>query len=628
MTPAATVDLGAVEIARKVQDMAKGEPGARPDAADSADSGCLTAEVFSPGRFGPLAFDVLGGWDLCDPTQRRQAHEEIEDRRPWLLVASPPCKAFSSLQALSGGPTPERLAEGTRSLEAALEFVQQQLARGGYFLFEHPWAATSWSHPGLRALAARPDVRKVRGDQCAWGQVTWGWNGEELPAQKATGWLTNCSALAELLGRRCPGDQEHQHLINGRAQAAETYPEELVQAVVKEVKRLRGLECALGAVDEVHLDEEAPNPTSAGAHHGARYYDEVTGLPLPAGLVQGARREEMEYMSKMSVFTDATPEEQARLWPLPSKFVDVDKGEPAAPNVRSRLVVCETRGLSRGLGVAETYSATPPHEALRMILSIAMSTKDMRLGVWDVSRAHLHSEVRREVLVRLPKDLGQRETADGAAPSERIVKLLRCCYGLRDASQAFDAHLEEVLTSAGFVIGQHCPCLAHADGPAGSGRVHLFRHGDDIVAAGTEQGLKWLQRILEAKLLIKFRGILGPDPGAGHVSELSILNRLVRWRSSAGPGPASGLPHLDGSEETAGPEQIELEADPRHVEVAAAALGLAPGKSNGVATPYVRPALNEKRGSPVLSEAESGFSGRRRCGWRTCRGTAPISPSP
>lgn len=46
-----------------VQDMAKGEPEARLDAADSV---CLTAEVFSLGRFGPLAFDFVYAWDLCD----------------------------------------------------------------------------------------------------------------------------------------------------------------------------------------------------------------------------------------------------------------------------------------------------------------------------------------------------------------------------------------------------------------------------------------------------------------------------------------------------------------------------------------------------------------------------------
>ena len=44
---------------------------------------------------------------------------------------------------------------------------------------------------------------------------------------------------------------------------------------------------------------------------------------------------------------------------LPSRFVDIDKGEPGAHAIRSRLVVCETRSLRRGLSLADTLSATP-----------------------------------------------------------------------------------------------------------------------------------------------------------------------------------------------------------------------------------------------------------------------------
>ena len=75
-------------------------------------AGCLAAEVFSPGRFGPLAFDLLNGWNLDDLEQAEEARWEIADRRPWLLVASPKCTAFSVMQALTGGPTTETLEEG------------------------------------------------------------------------------------------------------------------------------------------------------------------------------------------------------------------------------------------------------------------------------------------------------------------------------------------------------------------------------------------------------------------------------------------------------------------------------------------------------------------------------------
>ena len=44
-----------------------------------------------------------------------------------------------------------------------------------------------------------------------------------------------------------------------------------------------------------------------------------------------------------------------------------------------------------------------------------------------------------------------------------------------------------------------------------------------------------------------------------------------------------------------------MEADPRHVQVAAAALGLLPGASNGFSTPYTRPYFGARESSPVLS---------------------------
>lgn len=41
-----------------------------------------------------------------------------------------------------------------------------------------------------------------------------------------------------------------------------------------------------------------------------------------------------------------------------------------------------------------------------------------------------------------------------------------------------------------------------------------------------------MQGALSAKLFIEFLGLLGPDPAAGHIGELSILNRIVRWRAT------------------------------------------------------------------------------------------------
>eukprot|EP00975_Prorocentrum_lima_P002556 563301-Prorocentrum_lima.AAC.1 len=61
--------------------------------------------------------------------------------------------------------------------------------------------------------------------------------------------------------------------------------------------------------------------------------------------------------------------------PLPSGWVDVNKGDPTRPALRSRWVIKETKHvttLDTG-DPAQIFSATPPYECLRMILSMTMN---------------------------------------------------------------------------------------------------------------------------------------------------------------------------------------------------------------------------------------------------------------
>ena len=68
-------------------------------------------------------------------------------------------------------------------------------------------------------------------------------------------------------------------------------------------------------------------------------------------------------------------------------------------------------------------------------------------------------------------------------------------------------------------------------------------HGDDFVMAGPPSELEWFKRAVSDSFLTKEVGTLGD--GAGEVSELRILNRVVRWTS----------------------EGLTYEADPRHADI-------------------------------------------------------------
>ena len=68
-------------------------------------------EVYSPkrvaevcGKYGLTAgdsFDLVTGWDLSDRRQQQRARDLIRSQSPRLLICSPPCTKFSSLQNLN-----------------------------------------------------------------------------------------------------------------------------------------------------------------------------------------------------------------------------------------------------------------------------------------------------------------------------------------------------------------------------------------------------------------------------------------------------------------------------------------------------------------------------------------------
>ena len=120
------------------------------------------------------------------------------------------------------------------------------------------------------------------------------------------------------------------------------------------------------------LDEEAA--TTALAEHA---WDDMSGAPLDPALVRQARAKEMEYIKGKGVWSVIPrAQAQANKWKIiPTRWLDINKGDGANPNYRSRFVAKEfNTGSQEGL-----FAATPPLEALRLVLSLAATTDD-RVG--------------------------------------------------------------------------------------------------------------------------------------------------------------------------------------------------------------------------------------------------------
>eukprot|EP00973_Karenia_brevis_P031672 4368920-Karenia_brevis.AAC.1 len=113
---------------------------------------------------------------------RDLAMEKIGTDRPMVVMLSPMCGPFSTLQNINYPKMPEdevrsRLRYGIRHLYFAMDICELQVKQGRYFAFEHPKTASSWNLPG---------VRKIDIDMCMFGMMTTDDSGVPGHAKKST----------------------------------------------------------------------------------------------------------------------------------------------------------------------------------------------------------------------------------------------------------------------------------------------------------------------------------------------------------------------------------------------------------------------------------------------------------
>ena len=112
--------------------------------------------------------------------------------------------------------------------------------------------------------------------------------------------------------------------------------------------------------------------------------------------------------------------------------MDINKGSETSKEYRSRLVVMETKRRSTIApeDKGAVFSATPSLEAVRMLASLAMSIKgpiaqydpdnDIVIDFLDISRAHPHVEMKRELYTELPPEHPEYSKGESRASSADI----------------------------------------------------------------------------------------------------------------------------------------------------------------------------------------------------------------
>ena len=206
----------------------------------------------------------------------------------------------------------------------------------------------------------------------------------------------------------------------------------------------------------------------------------------------------MGYFAKLGVYDYATHADQQMTMGkiIGVRWVDVNKGDSEEPEYRSRLV-----GREFNVGKDDAlYAATPPLEALRLIISHAATYPEggppRVIMINDVRRAYFYAKITRDVYIELPKE-------DPKYGTGLLGKLKLCLYGTRDAAKGWQETLSAHLVGIGFERGRGHPCVFWHP----TRHIKTLVHGDDYVSSGTVDSMKWLEDELTKAYEIKTQKI-------------------------------------------------------------------------------------------------------------------------
>ena len=111
----------------------------------------------------------------------------------------------------------------------------------------------------------------------------------------------------------------------------------------------------------------------------------------------------------------------------------------------------------------------------------------LKLGLWDISRAHFYGTPNRKIYIELPPE-------DEASKDGQTCGLLaKSMYGTQDAPNIWQTHYTETLQKAGFRRGLSNASVFYQE----AWDVRVMVHGDDFLALGDAQHLEKLSQVLK-----------------------------------------------------------------------------------------------------------------------------------
>ena len=204
----------------------------------------------------------------------------------------------------------------------------------------------------------------------------------------------------------------------------------------------------------------------------------------------------------------------AGIKPLDLTWVDTDKSvDPTRKKIRPGLCAREYKTKKQGkiqrpLPASQLFSALPPLEAVKVLVSIMMSVSlsnkregPLKLRHYDNSRAQFQGTTQRLIYIKLPTEDRQKYGED------KVGRLVKSMYGTQDASHIWQLDCMNLICGelGGFRRSKHSAALFHNR----NHDVRLAVHGDDFVCLSDDDGLKHIDSLLESKDTAEDMGTLG-----------------------------------------------------------------------------------------------------------------------
>ncbi|WVZ51645.1 LOW QUALITY PROTEIN: hypothetical protein U9M48_002767 [Paspalum notatum var. saurae] len=183
-----------------------------------------------------------------------------------------------------------------------------------------------------------------------------------------------------------------------------------------------------------------------------------------------AMHEELENFERNHVWDLVEPPPNCR--PIGTKWVFKNKRGEDGMVVRNKA---RLPGVSskEGIDYKETFAPVARLEAIRILLAFAAS-KGFKLQQMDVKSAFLNGFIEEEVYVRQPPGF------ESARFPDRVYKLRKALYVLKQAPRAWYARLKSFLLKSRFVMGSFFLGLQIKQGPEGT-FVHQAKYTRNIL---------------------------------------------------------------------------------------------------------------------------------------------------